>query len=164
MQIRDYRPADRDAVLALAVRLTEGVAAWRDPDDVRAAAEGWVRDALDGAGDPDRCVLVAVDDDDSGDDGDGEVAGFVGIGEQAHWSGGADAYIGELVVAPRAERRGVGRQLVRAAEAWARHRGHRRVTLETGAANTPARRFYADLGYVEEQVQLTRLLDAEEPS
>jgi len=30
--IRPYREEDRDAVLALAPRLTEGVAAWRDPE------------------------------------------------------------------------------------------------------------------------------------
>lgn len=40
-------------------------------------------------------------------------------------------------------------------------RGHRCVTLETGAANTSARAFYASLGYLEEDVRLTRPLPPE---
>jgi GNAT superfamily N-acetyltransferase len=105
------------------------------------------------AADENRAVFVASEDD--------QVVGFVTVTEQRHWSGDTDAYIGELVVAAHAEGRGVGRDLVRAAEQWAvgRGRGHRRITLETGVANHAARRFYATLGYAEEQVQLTRECD-----
>jgi GNAT superfamily N-acetyltransferase len=52
----------------------------------------------------------------------------------------------------------VGRSLVAAAEAWARERGLSRITLETGAANSAARAFYAALGFAEEDVRLTRTL------
>jgi ribosomal protein S18 acetylase RimI-like enzyme len=148
MHVRRYETADEAAVRALAPRLTEGVAPWRDPAEVRRAVEGWVHDSLARAGDDDHAVLVATDDD--------EVVGFATVGEQAHWAGGTDAYIGELAVAAEAEGRGVGRRLVREAERWAAGRGLARITLETGAANEQARRFYAALGYAEEQVQLTR--------
>ncbi len=150
MQVRSYQPMDRDAVEALGDRLTQGVAPWRDPALVSDAVNGWVRDSLEQATDDSCEVLVAIDGD--------QVVGFVTVTEQRHWSGEADAYIGELVVAEHAEGRGVGRQLVEAAERWAVRRGHRRITLETGVANHAARSFYARLGYAEEQVQLTRQL------
>jgi ribosomal protein S18 acetylase RimI-like enzyme len=148
MQVRSYEPTDREAVEALSHRLTEGVAPWRDPIEVGDAVAGWVRESLGRAGTDGCAVLVASQGD--------ELVGFVTVNEQHHWSGDTDAYIGELVVARHAEGRGVGRQLVRAAEQWAVGRGHDRITLETGAANHAARRFYARLGYEEEQVHLTR--------
>ena len=45
-----------------------------------------------------------------------------------------------------------------AAEAWGAGRGLRCLTLETGAANQPARSFYAALGYLPEDVRLTKVI------
>ncbi|MDR8412126.1 GNAT family N-acetyltransferase [Nonomuraea sp. 3-1Str] len=84
------------------------------------------------------------------------VAGFVTMATRRHFTGQVDAYIGELVVRAGAERIGVGRALMNAAESWARAHGLRRVTLETGAANVRARSFYQGLGYAEEEVRLSR--------
>ncbi|HYJ69353.1 MAG TPA: GNAT family N-acetyltransferase [Nocardioidaceae bacterium] len=149
-QVRPYSPADRDDVLALAPRLTEGVATWRDPDAVLDAVVGWVRGSIDAAGEPDHLVLVAT--------ADGRVVGFVTAEEHRHWSGGSDAYIGELVVDPTAEGHGIGRALVDAVHEWAKVRDLGAVTLETGAANARARGFYAAIGFAEEDVRLTRQL------
>jgi GNAT superfamily N-acetyltransferase len=146
--VRRYEAADRDGIRALAHRLTEGVAPWRDPEAVLAAVTGWVDEALASADAADHAVFVAVDE--SG------VAGFVSGSEQRHFSGELDAYVGELVVHPRAARTGVGQALMSAVEDWARSRGRRRLTLETGAANLPARRFYEALGYDDEDVRLSR--------
>ncbi|CAN5566149.1 hypothetical protein BH23ACT6_BH23ACT6_19880 [soil metagenome] len=44
------------------------------------------------------------------------------------------------------------------AENWARSYGHSRLTLETGSANASARPFYESMGYLEEEVVLTREL------
>jgi hypothetical protein len=60
VQVRLYDPADRDQVLALAPRLTEGVASWRDPAAVLAAVESWVRSSADSAAQPGRAVFVAT--------------------------------------------------------------------------------------------------------
>jgi GNAT superfamily N-acetyltransferase len=49
---------------------------------------------------------------------------------------------------------------MRSAEQWARNHGFTRMTLETGAANQAARAFYAALGYQEEEVRLTKTLNA----
>jgi ribosomal protein S18 acetylase RimI-like enzyme len=61
-------------------------------------------------------------------------------------------------VRPGLERRGIARELMAAAEAWAASRGLLFLTLETGAANKPARGLYQALGYLEEDVRLTKAL------
>ncbi len=149
--IRPVESSDTDAVLALAHRLEIGVAAWRDPAAVAAAVQGWLDGSLiDGT----TTALVA--------EVDGELVGFVSVSSTEHFTGERDAYVGELVVAEGAERRGVGRALMEQAEACALDAGFRCITLTTGAANAPARSFYASLGYAEEDVKLTKVLGSGE--
>ncbi len=150
MQIRPYMPADRDAILALAPRLTEGKAPWRDDDAWLAAVRGWVADAADSAGREDNAVFVAVDGD--------QIVGFVHATERTHFTGQVDAYVGELVTAAGQERRGIARALMQAAEDWGAARGLGYLTLETGMLNDTARAFYQAIGYREEDVRLTRQL------
>lgn len=151
-RVRRATPGHEDDILLLADRLQEGVAPWRDQDAVRDAVRGWVRDAIGRIGDRDSALLVA-------EDGTGALIGFVGVSERDHFAGETDAYIGELVVAPAAEGQGTGRALVGAAMAWGRDRGRHRVVVDTGAANTAARQFYAALGFADEDVTLSRAID-----
>jgi ribosomal protein S18 acetylase RimI-like enzyme len=148
--IRLVQPADRSGVLNLAPRLTEGVARWRDPAAVRAAVHGWVQDSLDSAGDSGHAVFVAV--------AGNSVVGVVTVCERTHFTGQVDAYVGELAVATGWERQGIASRLMTAAEMWGAERGLSHLTLETGAANQPARQFYAALGYIEEDVRLTKAI------
>jgi GNAT superfamily N-acetyltransferase len=145
MLVRDYRPDDRDAVLSLATRLTIGVATWRDPAAVAAAVRGWVMNSI-----TDAAVFVAHDDH--------TVVGFVTVAERRHFTGAIDAYVGELVTAEEAEGRGVGRALLTRAEDWAREQGYVRISLETGAGNRRALRFYEHLGWQPEDVRLSKPL------
>ena len=145
------RPAgddDRAGVLELAPRLAEGVAPWRDQAEALLAGRRWLEESLDAAKTGDGVVLVAVDA--------AGIAGVISVRPSTHFTGERDGYIGELVVADRASRRGVGRELIAAADAWAGEHGLRNLTLHTGAFNTGARGFYADLGFAEEEVRLTR--------
>ncbi|NUP80157.1 MAG: GNAT family N-acetyltransferase [Nonomuraea sp.] len=151
VRVRPVREEDFDAVMALAERLTEGIAAWRDPRAVVAAGREWLAGALDPAREQGGAVFVAV--------AEGEVVGVVSVNTHRHFTGTPEAYVGELAVAAHAVRTGVGRLLMGAAEDWARGQGVRHLTLETAAANTNARRFYAALGFREETVRLTRTLD-----
>ena len=57
------------------------------------------------------------------------------------------AHLETLVVAKAARRRGIGRQLVAAAGAWARARGAVEMVLTTWAGNADADAFYERLGY-----------------
>jgi len=149
-QIRPFRPADRSQVLALAPRLTEGAAPWRDPAAVRRAAQNWLQTSIDSASQQGHAVYVAIASD--------QVVGVVSIREQAHFTGQTDAYIGALAVASGMERRRIGTALLNAAEAWAAQRGVALVTLHTQAANQPARSLYRKLGYHEEELQLTKAI------
>lgn len=60
MRIRPYAADDRDAALALAGRLREGVAPWRSAERVLAAVIEWVRASVDSAADGPGAVLVAA--------------------------------------------------------------------------------------------------------
>jgi ribosomal protein S18 acetylase RimI-like enzyme len=82
------------------------------------------------------------------------------VGEQAHFAGQVDGYVGELAVARDWEGRGVGRRLMAAAEDWAAGRGLAFLTLDTGADNHPARGLYRSLGFGEETVGLTKRVAA----
>jgi ribosomal protein S18 acetylase RimI-like enzyme len=148
VEIREYAPPDRDAIMALAPRLTEGKAPWRDDEAWLAAARGWIADAAESAGAQDNAVFVAVDGD--------QIVGVVHAAERTHFTGQVDAYVGELITAPGHERRGIARALMRAAEEWAAARGLDYLTLETGVLNCPARALYQALGYLEEDVRLTK--------
>jgi GNAT superfamily N-acetyltransferase len=137
-------------VLALAKRLAIGLAPWRDPAKMHAAARRWIEDDIAGIGEM-GAVLIA-------EDAAGRLLGFVTIARAVHFTGDIQAYVGELAVAEQAEGRGAGRALMAAAEAWARAHDYGFVALDTGAANTRARAFYAQLGYHEESVKLVKPL------
>jgi GNAT superfamily N-acetyltransferase len=150
MRVRPYTTPDRDAVLARGDRLVIGLAPWRDPAKMHAAARRWIEGDIARIGET-CAVLVA-------EDATGHLLGFVAVAHDVHFTGDGQAYVGELVVAQHAEGRGVGRVLMSAAEEWARARGYGFVILETGAANVGARAFYARLGYGEESVKLVKPL------
>lgn len=157
--IRPARADDRAQVLALAPRLTEGAPAWRSPDAVLTAATGWLDTSLDAALADSAAMYVACVATDDAAATEGRIVGVVSVSRSRHFTGDDDAYIGELAVAPDAARTGIGRQLVRAAESWARKEGLQRISLHTGAANATARAFYEALGFREEDVRLTLLLE-----
>jgi ribosomal protein S18 acetylase RimI-like enzyme len=148
IRIRPYRPADRDRVVLLAPRLTEGTASWRDPADTLRAVEVALRSAIDAFRMPGRAVFVA-------ETGDG-IVGLVTVSERVGFTGQREGYVGWLVVQAGMERRGIGSTLMAAAETWAAGRGLSCVTLETGAANHAARSLYRALGYEEEDIRLTK--------
>jgi ribosomal protein S18 acetylase RimI-like enzyme len=67
-------------------------------------------------------------------------------------------YVSMLAVVPEAEGHGIARQLMAAAEEWARAQGYRCLSLDVFASNERARRFYDLLGYDEDSVKLYKLL------
>ncbi len=153
--IRPATDGDKESILALAPRLAIGVAPWRNQAEALEAGRRWLEDSLAAAAAGNGAVLVAADNSKRRGQA-GAVAGVISIEPTRHFTGEQDGYIGELVVAEHASRRGIGRALITAAEAWARDHGLENLTLLTGVFNTEARAFYASLGFAEEEVRLTR--------
>ena len=149
--VRPYEPADRDFLLGLAPRLTVGIPRWRDPGRMLATAQKWIEGSISRRGEKGE-VFVAVA-------GDAERLGFATVAEETHFTGVAQAYIGELVTAREAEGQGVGTALVLACESWARQHGYRFLSLATGGANSRALRFYRHLGFEDEDVKLVKVLE-----
>lgn len=82
---------------------------------------------------------------------DGRVVGVVDV-RVAHPGGSHRplryGYVAEIAVAAAARRRGVGAELLRAAEAWAREHSCTYAVLDFNTHNDDARRFYRDrMGY-----------------
>ncbi len=150
IHVRSYQPGDHAQVMTLAPRLAEWVAPWRDPAAVLTAVHGWIQDSIGALGQPGHAVYLAVD---------GEaIVGVVTVCERTHFTSQVDAYVGELAVRAGMERRGIATRLMQAAETWAGRRGLPFLTLDTGAANQPARGLYHALGYQEEDVRLTKAI------
>jgi GNAT superfamily N-acetyltransferase len=79
----------------------------------------------------------------------GQVVGYLlATSHPAFHANGPVAWVEEVMVAEPARGAGVGRQLMAAAEAWARRRGARYVALATRRAA----RFYQALGYTDSAV------------
>lgn len=77
----------------------------------------------------------------------GNVVGWIDVGLVAHLQSGESAEIGGLVVSETCRSQGIGGQLVRAAERWARGRGAGRVLVRSQIAREAAHRFYLRQGY-----------------
>ena len=68
------------------------------------------------------------------------------------------ALLTALVVAASARGLGAGRQLVAAAEEWAREHGAVRIAVTSGAQRTDAHQFYERIGYARTGVRFGKLL------
>ena len=127
MQIRPFQPADEAAVIALweECKLTRP---WNDP----------ARDFALAIDSPASTVLVAREGD--------VLAGSVMTGFDGH-----RGWVYYLAVASDARRRGLGRALMAAAEAWLKARGAPKIQLMVREGNE-ATGFYEALGLERQQV------------
>jgi GNAT superfamily N-acetyltransferase len=148
LTIRRVDHGDRDAVLALAARAWEPVfdsvngvlgpdlARRLHGDDWRVRHSGEVADILDS-----ETTMTWVAEI------DGQIVGFASARIVDH-----DRRIGEiniLRVDPRAQRSGVGAELIRRAESWLREENAGVAYVDTGGdpGHAPARRLYEQQGY-----------------
>src|SRR5215831_8127874 len=136
-RVREGRPADLEAVVALASKL------W--PDEPASGHRRYQRALLAGAppGTLPAAVLVT--------EAAGSVIGFVEVGLRSHADGcDPERPVGfiEGWFVERAQRgRGAGRALVRAAERWAAAQGCVEMASDTWADNPGSQRAHAALGY-----------------
>jgi ribosomal protein S18 acetylase RimI-like enzyme len=130
MQIRQAAPADRDAVIATweAAGLTRP---WNDPvtdfDRALAGATSTILVGVEGA----TVIATAM------------------IGEDGH-----RGWVYYLAVQEDARGRGLGREMMAAAEAWLRAHGAVKVELMVRESNAGVIGFYEALGYTDDQVRV----------
>lgn len=152
--IRPALGADQPFLLALTTRLAEfSVPSWRTPREIAEADHRILLDALHHPTD-DTVILVA-------EEPAGMPAGYVFVSTKTdYFTLARHAHVEVLAVDPRAERRGVGRALLDAAEAWAAQRGDAHITLNVFWQNTRARAVYDALGYQPETIHYRKGLQA----
>lgn len=143
MEIRPVTRADRDEwgrlrqALFLESPLRE-IDDWLDAEDAGGAHPVGV------------AVLVA-------DRGDGTLAGLVEIGLRSYAEGcetSPVAYLEGWYVDPDVRRRGLGRRLVQAAEAWAVANGFTEMASDAGLHNEVSLKAHGALGYQEVERQV----------
>ncbi len=141
LRVRPAAAQDREWILRLAPRLHDfGPPPFRPRDAMDRAVVASIGGALAG-GAPGAEVLVA-------EGPGGEPLGFVHLhGARDFFTGEEHGHVSDIVVAPEAEGRGVGRALMAAAEDWARARGYRLLSLHVFEDNARARALYERLGY-----------------
>ena len=108
--------------------------AWRPVADERRYLKAVRRHA-------DAAVLVALDDD--------RIVGRLSLARDPHPASAHVADLGMMVAASH-RRRGIGRNLLDAAVAWARAAGVRKLELHVFPWNEPAIRLYDDFGFERE--------------
>ncbi len=94
--------------------------------------------------DPSRAVFVACLEVACSEN---EVLGWIDVSRAEHLQSGAYAEIGGLVVSEAARGQGIGAELVRAAEQWARERGLVKMLVRSQIARERAHSFYLREGY-----------------
>lgn len=149
------RPAtfeDGTWIIPLSARFhTFGPPPWRTREVMDRAVAEELAGALRPQGD-DVVVLVA-------ELAPGTPAGFVHVLTAVdYFTGEQHSHVSNLAVMPEAEGRGVARALMAEAEAWARSRGHRLVTLNVFGGNERARALYDRLGYAPDTTRLVKVI------
>lgn len=148
------RPADdRDMafVAGLVSSLLEfGSPAWEDKD---ALAPGFREVLARAAHDQDQRSTVLI-----AERTDGTPLGFISmkVGEDA--AGNERGHVADLAVTENARRIGVGAELMKAGEQWARDRGLALLGLDVWSTNERALAFYERLGYRPESLCLIKAL------
>jgi aminoglycoside 6'-N-acetyltransferase I len=138
MRVRRYADVDWDEWLRMSVALF--------PDETRAEIE---RGMVDRKADPRSAVFIAERD-------DGTTSGFLEVGERPYAEGCVTspvAFVEAWYVDEDARRQGVGRALLRAAEDWARARGHTEIASDALLENVVSYEAHKRSGY-EEVVRL----------
>jgi len=150
--LRAAGPEDEVAILALSRRLADfPTPPWRSPEQIAEADHDILRAALHRPG-PGTSVVIA-------EDRAGRSLGYVFSATRTdYFTAEPHGHVENLVVGEGAEGMGLGRRLMDAAEAWARDRGYRRMTLNVFATNQRAQGVYHHLGYEPETIHLHKWL------
>lgn len=151
MIVRAAVAEDRAFALATVMRLGAfGPPPWRTSDEIGEADARVVRAFFEQP--PAGAALLVAES-------DGAAVGFIYLEVlRDYFVGEEHGHVGILAVAEAAEGQGAGGALMRAAEAWARERGFKKLTLNVFDGNARARAIYDHFGYRPETLRYVKLL------
>jgi ribosomal protein S18 acetylase RimI-like enzyme len=130
---------------------SNGAPAWRTPEN-SPYTDSWI-DRVIQEEPADQAILVAVD-------AAGQRLGYVWVLSLTEFDAVVPhGHIAGVAVSSEAQGRGVGSQLVAAAEAWCRDQNLSEVTLHCYMGNEGAHRLYGRLGFEDEWYQMRKGLD-----
>jgi ribosomal protein S18 acetylase RimI-like enzyme len=150
------RPAtihDKEFILSLIPRLIEfGPPSWRDASNMIEVDNNVLAEKLNNPSN-EAVIFIAEDDQDN-------PLGFIHVHSgDDYYNKEPHGHIGDIIIAPEGEGRGIGRILIEKAEEWARSRGFRWLTLTVFTQNQKAREVYKHLGFGEDVIKCVKLLD-----
>jgi GNAT superfamily N-acetyltransferase len=150
IQIRRASAADVEGFVGSSAGLfAEDAGRYDDAIDIEWPRKHGAQRFLDGLGDPNRLVLVAVEP------AEGVVGHLTGVlSDPTAMRTVRVAALLSLYVFAQHRRAGVGSRLVREFRSWARQRGSDRLEVTAYAANEDALRFYRREGFVDQSVVL----------
>ncbi|MDQ3692553.1 MAG: GNAT family N-acetyltransferase [Chloroflexota bacterium] len=151
IRVRDWDERDSDFYQAVVHRIIpERTASPRDMAAVSRFMDQVVADAGSRPGGVETHVAVDADD---------RPLGLYAIRlDFDHFTNHPRACVEVLVVSDAAEGKGVGRSLMRHAEAWGRQHGCKEVVLDVFADNDAAIAFYRRVGYQPDHFRMTKSL------
>lgn len=151
LEIRQSRPSDEAAVVALSSRIHEfGPPAWRDAAQMAAVDRGHIRRAILEPN-AERTVLVACIG--------SEIVGFVHLAALTdYYATQPHGHISDLAVSRDHEGRGIGRALMEASEAWARENGYAWLTIAVFEGNVRATKIYENAGFGRDMLKMVKPL------
>jgi ribosomal protein S18 acetylase RimI-like enzyme len=148
--VRPATPRDREFVDRLGRESAPSSLSPLRPASAEAAAEAFRRAVTFTADRADALTLIA--------ELDGEAAGFLmllfDLPDDVTLQ--RQAFVVYMAVRTASRKRGLGRALLAAAVEEARKRGVAHISLMVTEANAPARALYAQAGFVDERVQMTK--------
>lgn len=149
MNIRSYNHKDKQHILQLSARLSDiPFLEHRHPEQMQQKQLEMAQASIDENSDN---IFVA--------DEEGVFLGYIECRiEEDYFSKEKQVYISAIVVTPEGEGKGVGRQLMRFAETWAKEKGIKVLVLEVFSENQRAVQFYEHIGYLQEIVKMTKVI------
>ncbi|MEK4198402.1 GNAT family N-acetyltransferase [Cytobacillus sp. FSL K6-0265] len=149
MNIRSYNHKDKQHILQLSARLSDiPFLEHRHPEQMQQKQLEMAQASIDENSDN---IFVA--------DEEGVFLGYIECRiEEDYFSKEKQVYISAIVVTAEGEGKGVGRQLMRFAETWAKEKGIKVLVLEVFSENQRAVQFYEHIGYSQEIVKMTKVI------
>lgn len=150
--IKSAQTADWPFIISLSPRLAEvAKLAWHTDDTMQQMQDNYITEILNKKSAA-QVLLIANKSD--------IPLGFIHACEHKdEISGEACGTITLLAVSPSAQGLGVGKQLITAAENWAKSQGYRLLHLEVFANNNNAKGFYQTMGFKPETLHMIKPLN-----